>query len=219
MKRIFGLILAMGLAWAGVMHVHAQDAETIWIAADTTAYKAGEIVIVTVNARSATPVQGFTFQIRYDPACLKPVNAASPISSMNGLSLPQTAGLVDASFASTTPETVNGVLAEIQFLSLASCQTDLVLESAGLAIRNQSGFAAPLGGVATGEKSIALNIGPGAGVSQPTQPVVGTPLPLDVQRASQPNLTTWAISLLLVIIVLGGAMFWLLKLSNKGPAR
>jgi cohesin domain-containing protein len=219
MKRIFGFLLAMGLAWTVVANVHAQDAETIWIAANTTAYEAGETVIVTVNARAATPIQGFTFQIRYDPACLKPVNAASPIPSMNGLLLPQTPGLVDASFASTTPQIVDGVLAEVQFLSLASCQTNLVLESAALAIRNQSGFAEPLSGIGAGEKSLALDIGPGTGVAQSTPPLVGTPLPLGTKGATQPNLIIWAVITLLVLIVLGGVMFWLLKLSNRGPAR
>ena len=122
------------------------------LTSNTSAYKTGETVLVTVNAVSGTPVQGFTFQIRYDPACLQPVNATSPIPGMNGLSLPQTTGLVDASFASTTPQTANGILAEVRFVTLGGCQTNLTLESAALAIRNKSGFAAPLAGVTVGEK-------------------------------------------------------------------
>jgi len=37
---------------------------------------------------------------------------------------------VDGSYASTTPQTVNGVLAEVRFTALQGCQTGLYLESA-----------------------------------------------------------------------------------------
>jgi hypothetical protein len=77
---------------------------------------------------------------------------------MNALPLPQITGLVDGSYASTTPQTVNGLLAEVRFITLGGCQTNLTLESAALAVRNESGFAAPLAGVTIGEKNIALNI-------------------------------------------------------------
>ena len=75
MKSVFALMLAVMFTVAAVVNVSAQSAESIWLTANTTAYKTGEIVIVTVNAVAATPIQGFTFQIRYDPACLKPINA------------------------------------------------------------------------------------------------------------------------------------------------
>jgi hypothetical protein len=217
MKHILGWILAIVFACSSVLNVLAQADESIWLEASTTGYEAGETVIVTVNARSATPIQGFTFQIHYDPACLKPVNAASPIAGMNGLLLPQQSGLIDASFASTTPGLANGVLAEVRFLSLGTCQTDLVLESAALAVRSQSGYAAPLGGVAIGAKSVALNIAPGSGSSKPTPPVIGTPLPLGVQ-SSRPNLVLWAVITLVVMLGVGGALFRLLGLSRKGPS-
>ena len=92
MKPVTTFILAIIFTFTAVFKVGAQSAETIWLTANTTAYKTGETVLVTVNAVSGTPVQGFTFQIRYDPACLQPVNATSPISGMNGLQLPQTTG-------------------------------------------------------------------------------------------------------------------------------
>src|SRR5688572_19530287 len=136
MKPVAAFILAVIFTTAAVINVSAQAAESIWLTAGTTSYKTEETVMVTVNAMSATPVQGFTFQIRYDPACLRSVNATSPIPGMNGLSLPQTPGLVDASYASTTPQVVNGVLAEVQFVALKGCQTNLTLETAALAIRN-----------------------------------------------------------------------------------
>jgi len=177
MKSITAFILAIACSFLAVISVGAQAAESIWLSANTLAFKTGETVTVTVNAASATPIQGFTFQIRYDPACLQPINATSPIPGMNGLSLPQTDGLVDASFASTTPQAATGVLAEVHFVTLAGCQTNLTLESASLAIRNASGFAAPLTGVTMGEKNVGLVIDQAAGVPSTPQ-LYGTPLAL-----------------------------------------
>ena len=71
---------------------------------------------------------------------------------MNGLPLPQITGQVDGSYASTTPQTINGVLAEVRFVTLGGCQTNLKLESAALAIRNEAGFAAPLADVTVGKE-------------------------------------------------------------------
>jgi len=157
-KRIIPILLAILIALIGIRTAYAQGAETIWLSAVNTSYKTGETVLVTVNASSATPVQGFTFQIRYDPECLRPVNASSPIAGMNGLQLPQLTGLVDGSYASTTPQTINGALAEVRFTALQGCETSLYLESAALAIRNVEGFAAPLLSVLVGERNVSLFI-------------------------------------------------------------
>lgn len=187
--------------------VQAQSAETIWIAASTTSFKTGETVIVTVNAATTSPVQGFTFQIKYDPACLKPVNASSSVPGMNGLSLPQITGLVDASFASTTPQSTNGVLAEVRFVTLGACQTNITLESAALVIKNESGFAAPLPGVTIGEKTIAFAVSAEKGTSQDA-PLLGTPLPLGAEPASTtaaslPTGTVVVLSIIGVFILIG----------------
>ena len=147
--------------------VNAQAAETIWIQSNTTAFKTNETVIVTINATSATPVQGFNAQIRYDPSCLEPENGISPITGMNGLAVPQQAGLVDVSFASTTPQMVNGVLAEVRFTALRGCQTGLNLETAALVVRNESGFAAPVGNVSIDQNPIPLSINSEMGTPQP----------------------------------------------------
>lgn len=218
MKSVTAFILAIVLTFTAVIKVCAQSAETIWLTANTMAFKTGETVVVNVNANTATPIQGFTFQIRYDPACLQPVNAVSPITGMNGLSLPQVKGLVDASFASTTPQTANGILAEVRFLTLAGCQTNLTLESAALAIRNESGFAAPLAGVTVGEKNIALNIDKAIGTSA-TQPVVGTPLILGETPSSDDS--TFPIWLLVVLGILlsAGVMFGVFKLLGQGTTQ
>jgi len=217
MKLILAFILAVILFFSTGFVVNAQTAESIWLAANTTSYKRGETVTVTVNVSSVTPIQGFTFQIRYDPACLQPTNAASPIPGMNGLSLPQTAGLVDASFASTTPQPANGVLAEVQFLALAGCQTTLALESASLAIRNASGFAAPLPGVTIGQNNVMLNIDNAVGESQ-GQPLVGTPLPLGPPGSSEANdsvVRTAILILLFVVVVIFIIIFVVYKLLRR----
>jgi hypothetical protein len=214
MKSLTALILAIVFTIAAVMNVNAQGTESIWLTANTTAYKTGETVSVTLNAASATPIQGFTFQIRYDPDCLKPVNAISPIPGMNGLPLPQLRGQVDGSYASTSPQTVNGVLAEIRFVALGGCQTDLMLESAALAIRNAEGFAAPLNGVMVGERNISLNIDKEVGTSQSTQPITGAILPLDPPPPTYSKIPGWVVGLLAILLI-AGMVFGGVKLFRK----
>jgi hypothetical protein len=222
MKQITSILLAIIFALSIVLNVNAQSAETIWLSATTTSYKTQETVITTVNAVSGTPIQGFTFQIRYDPACLQPVGATSPIPGMNGLSLPQTPGLVDATFASTTPQTAGGVIAEVRFLTLGGCQTNLVLESAALAIRNADGFAAPLPGVAVGaNNNVALNIDKAIGNSQVAAPVAGgTPLPLGnepVVPSNKQDLSFWLIIGFLGVVVAGGIIITIRLLRKPAP--
>lgn len=202
MRHITAFVLAIILSFSFAFKVQAQAYETIWLTASAASFKTGETVTVWVNAASVTPIQGFTFQIRYDPACLKPLNAASPIQGMNGLGLPQSAGLVDASFASTSPQAANGVLAEVRFETLGGCQTNLVLESAALAIRDASGFAAPLPGVKLGESNIALAIDSAPG-DPSSQALAGTPLPLDPTPASSsgPGLSVWLIAVVTVLLI------------------
>lgn len=208
MKTLTACILAIALIFTVAMNVNAQGAESIWLTANTTAYKTGETVSVLLNASSATPIQGFTFQVRYDPDCLRPVNAVSPIPGMNGLPLPQLSGQVDGSYASTTPQTINGVLAEIRFVALGGCQTDLMLESAALAVRSAEGFAAPLNNVMVGERTVALNIDKEVGVPQSESSISGSILPLDPPPPTYPTIPGWVIGalgfLLIVGLILGG---------------
>jgi len=205
MKRMIACAFAILLAFTTAVNARAQTAESIWLTASTVAYKTGETVLVTLNANSATPIQGFTFQIRYDPACLRPVNASSPIPGMNGLPLPQLTGQVDGSYASTVLQTTNGVLAEVRFTALKGCQTALTLESAALAIRNPEGFAAPLPGVLIGESSVALNIDKELVASQSVQPVSGSILPLDPPENVGGGITGWVIGIgMLIILLFGG---------------
>jgi len=218
MKRVSAFLLAIAFGFSVFISVHAQTAESIWLTASTTAYKTGETVTVTVNAASATPVQGFTFQIRYDPKCLKPVNASSPVPGMNGLSLPQTSGLVDASYASTTPQTINGVLAEVYLVALKGCQTNLTLESAALAIKNASGFAAPLPGMTISASDVALKIDKEVGVAQPAQAIAGANLPLEPTRPAEvkQNNSGLLIGLLVVLFVVGAGFVLFMRLQKGG---
>ena len=221
MKSIYAVTFAIVLSFAIAVNVSAQTTESIWLTASTTSYKTGETVTVALNANSATPIQGFTFQIRYDPACLRPVNASSPVPGMNGLPLPQLTGQVDGTYASTTPQTVNGLLAEVRFITLGGCQTDLTLESAALAIRNESGFAAPLAGVTLGEKNIALNIDKEVGVPQSAQPISGSILPLDPPPATNRGIPGWAIgllaTLLVVVLIFGAFKFFRTRSAAAQP--
>jgi len=210
MKSIPAFLLAILLTFIVVLNVSAQTTEGIWLTANTTAYKTGETVIVAVNASAATPIQGFTFQIRYDPACLKPINAVSTVPGMNALPLPQLSGLADGSYASTTPHTVNGVLAEVRFKALSGCQTNLTLESAALAIRNESGFAAPLAGVTIDQKEIALSLDKEVGVAEEL-PVTGSVLPLEPPPAVKQGIPVLGIGLLVFLLIVGmlfGAYKW-----------
>ena len=214
MKSLTAFLLAIALTFTLAINANAQSTESIWLTVDTTTYKTRETVVATLHASSATPVQGFTFQIRYDPACLKPVNAVSQVPGMNALPLPQISGLADGSYASTTPQTINGVLAEVRFVTLGGCQTDLKLESAALAIRSESGFAAPLTNVTVAKESVALTIDKALGEAS-AESLAGSILPLEPPPATNPGIPTWAIALLSILLV-GGILFGAFKYLKIG---
>jgi len=136
---------------------------------------------------------------------------------MNGLPLPQLTGVADGSYASTTPQAVNGVLAEVRFTALKGCQTNLTLDSAALAIRNEAGFAAPLSGVTLGEKNIVLNIDKEAVEPQAAEPVSGALLQLDPPPPTNQGIPGWLIGLLALLLVFGG-IFVLFKRLPQGTA-
>lgn len=220
MKRLtIAYLLAILIAFSLAVGVQAQASESIWLTAGNTAYKTGETVFVTLNASSATPIQGFTFQIRYDPSCLKPVNASSPIPGMNGLPLPQLTGLVDGSYASTAPQSANGILAEIKFTALKGCQTGLTLESAALAIRNAEGFAAPLSTVLVGERNVALSIDSEVVAAQPAQPESGSILSLEPPPAVDRGIPQWLIIAAVIAGLLGLLFVSSIKLIRMGVSK
>lgn len=220
MKRITAFAFALLFAFTIATHASAQTAESIWLTASTTAYKTGETVLVTLNTSSATTIQGFTFQIRYDPSCLRPVNASSPIPGMNGLPLPQLTGLVDGSYASTAPQTVSGILAEVRFTALKGCETGLYLESAALAVRNAEGFAAPLSGVTVGERNVSISVNSEVGTTQPSQPESGSVLPLDPPEAGL-GIPGWMLAGFVLAILAGLFIFMAVayRLFRSGASR
>ena len=157
MKHLTALFLALLLSFITAWGVGAQAANSIWMEINQQTYNPGDDVIVSINANSVTPIQGLSFQIRYDPACLQPGTPAGQLPGLNYLSVPQTEGLVDAIFASTTPLSANGALAQIRFKTLAACQTSLNLEKASLSVLDTSKMAVPLPGISLGTSSAALN--------------------------------------------------------------
>lgn len=218
MKRLIVFVFAILSTLMVTVEASAQTTDSIWLTANTTAYKTGETVVVALNSSSATPIQGFTFQIRYDPDCLRPVNASSPIPGMNGLPLPQLTGLVDGSYASTTPQTVSGILAEVKFTALKECQTGLTLESAALAIRNPEGFAAPLSGVSIGERNLSLNIDRQVAAPQPAQvESSGSILPLAPPKA-EPGIPLWMTIGIMFAILAASLMFGTFQAFRTGTA-
>ena len=212
MKRVIACTFAALLALILTVSVKAQSAESIWLTTNTKNYKTGETVLVILNASSGTLIQGFTFQIRYDPACLQPINASSPISGMNGLPLPQISGLADGSYASTTPQAVNGVMAEVRFTALKGCQTDLALEDAMLAVRNAEGFAVSLPGIEIGKRNLSLFIDNAVGATNDSQPdESGSILPLAPQEVDQ-GIQIWLIWIMLAIFASVTVAFGVYKL-------
>jgi hypothetical protein len=214
MKSISAFFLAIVLTFTGFIHGNAQSTESIWLTVNTPTYKTRETVIATLHAASATPIQGFTFQIRYDPACLKPINAVSQVPGMNALPLPQISGLADGSYASTTPQAINGTLAEVRFEALGGCQTNLTLESAALAIRNESGFAAPVQDVTIAKESVVLKIDKALGEAS-TEALNGSVLPLEPPPAATQGIPAWAIVLISILLVIG-LLFGAFKLLKVG---
>lgn len=217
MKNLSVLILLIVVSLSSALTVHAQTAETFWIQSNAAAFKTNETVTVTVNAISATPIQGFTAQIRYDPACLQPLNGTSPISGMNGLAVPQQAGLADVSFASTTPLTVNGVLAELRFTALKGCQTSLTIESAALVVRSEAGLAVPVSGININQTPLALSIDSAKGNSQPEISGASV-LPLAPAAAAKASPLNWRtmglLGLTVIIIASIIGLFTVLKPSR-----
>jgi hypothetical protein len=144
------------------------------------------------------------------------VNASSPIPGMNGLPLPQLTGLVDGSYASTTPQTVSGILAQVKFTALKGCQTGLTLESAALAIRDAQGFAAPLSGVLIGERNLALNIDREVAAPQPAQvEPAGSILPLAPSKVDQ-RIPLWMMAGILFMILAASLIFGAFQLFRMG---
>lgn len=221
MKNLWILLCLVALSFIFVFPVRAQTQESMWLQAVNTVYKTNETVILTLNGISATPIQGFTAQIRYDPDCLQPINGVSPISGMNGLAVPQDAGMTDVSFASTAPQLVNGVLVELHFAALKSCQTVINIETAAFVIRNESGFAVPVSGVNVNKDPVAIIISSAVGTPESNILADGVlPLAPSVSSDTEQQAVHWwtvgMIALAIIpIIFIFIALYKLLKPPSK----
>ena len=221
MKQLTALFFALILMFGNIFAVSAQAAETIWMETSKEAYAPGETITVILKANTATPIQGFTFQLRYDPSCLQPNTPTSQLAGLNYMSVPQATGLVDAIFASTTPVSANGALAQVDFSTLASCQTSLNLENATLATANASGIAAPLPGISLGTSSLVLNVG---GSDAAAAPQAGSTAAVSPTPTSSPtsNPLTWLLlplAILVALVVLAGLIILAVVLiRNRQPS-
>jgi hypothetical protein len=206
LKQLTAILFALILSFGFILGVNAQAAESIWMETSQNTYSAGEAVTVTIKAISATPIQGFTFRINYDPACLQPDPPTSLLSGLNYMSVPQTAGVVDAIFASPTPLNANGALAEVKFNALANCQTSLKLESASLAIADASGMAVSLPGISLGASSLDLSVGGGSSplptLGPESNPAGGPGIELTPATIAPPLPFNWLILLLFALLCL-----------------
>ena len=229
MKHLTAFLLAFILLLSTSMHSFAQAADTIWMETDKDSYSPGEPVTVTIKANSAAPVQGFTFSLRYDPACLQPETPASLVTGLNYMALPQADGIVSAIFASTTKINVNGGIASVVFNARSSCQTSLSLVKASLAVANADGLAAELPGISLGTSSIMITVA-GAGGSQASgQPEISTPsvtaepsaglaetTPETIPETSTDQLNlVYPISVIGGLLLLGGAAYFLYPVMKK----
>lgn len=171
MKPISAIFLVIIFLFSTVFHANAQSADTIWIEATNQNHAIGEVVTVNLHAVTSTPIQGFAFQLSYDPSCVQPEQPSSSQTGMNSFPLPQETGLVDASFYSAAPQPISGPLTEIKFTLLAVCDATIKLENASLMILDETGIAHQLDGITLGTNMISLSTGniPAADVSEEAQ--------------------------------------------------
>lgn len=167
LKKLSVCLIALFLVLTAYRAAFAQAASTIWLETDRQTAGPSDLITIKLNASSGTPVQGFAFQLSYDPACLQPESLTSLLPGLNNLEVPQKPGLVDAIFASTQPLQVNGSLAAVTFKPLAACQNNLILQKASLAIRDASGIAQPVPDVRMGASSLVITVSAAAPQATP----------------------------------------------------
>jgi len=158
LKQLTALILTLLIALSALTGVSAQADETIWMEIDKESFTVGESITVTLKTNTTRPVQGFTYQLRYDPVCLQPGIPLSKAAGLNTMAVPQTEGMVEAVFASTTPIDVSGSLSEVKFNTLKNCQTSLKLEKANLVVADENGMAVAQSGISMGISSLLINV-------------------------------------------------------------
>lgn len=174
MKRTQRGLVAMMVVMATLFTTYATYAQAInaiSISADTTRQGEKTVLQVTVAASAIEKIQGITFQLKYDPACLQPSGFQSLVLNLNNTSMPQNAGLVEGIFTSTEPLTANGGMVNVNFTPLKACQNELGLVKADLVVLSPEGFAQPMSGVSVNTEPVTISVGPEqvSGSIEPTQ--------------------------------------------------
>lgn len=151
MKQVYRVILlvamlAVILSNPGITYAQASD--SIGFSSRLVEQNQQTQVEVIISASSSTPIQGISFLLKYDPACLRPSGMRSLVLNLNNTSMPQTDAAVEGIFTSTKPLPANGNLVLISFIPTSACQSQISLEKAQLIILDGEGLAQPLNGVA-----------------------------------------------------------------------
>ena len=232
MKRSFLLFLTLFLLIANVVGVGAsapaQTAETIWITTDKVTFSGDEPVRVMILANSATPIQGFSFRLQYDPACLQVKSSDKSIAQLSNMSMKQEPGIVEGIYTSTEPITINGQLVEVQFVGIKECTTALQLASASLMALNADRIAVELEGITVDKTPV--NIGFSSASSQPAataQSIAVLDDPNQVitedptAQAAPGSMLTWYLvgGGALIALLLAGAIALLVVLIRKRTPR
>jgi hypothetical protein len=189
--KIFGIISVFLLSLALVLPVTAQSGDGVWIEVDQQTFRVSEIATIIVYGNASVPIQGYTFQLRYDPACLQFKKTTNLVNNMNSSPLPEEPGLVDETFYSTTPQSVNGQLTEVTFATISPCAASIALENAALVVLDAAKMPQPLQlSLSASELTLAVNgpiepgsILPGPDMSQTSIPVENTATPVPIISA------------------------------------
>jgi len=147
MKQI--LLLMLILAVSGLIPFQAAQAESanrLSLIESPSSAAASQQVLVLLQGHVNTPSQGFNMVLNYDPACLQLVkHAPTGLLPADAFQAERaSAGTLDVTYTLLGGEkTFRGVgpLLEIEFKTLASCQTQLNLVTAKLIAPDAQGLA------------------------------------------------------------------------------
>ncbi len=238
MKPLFFLSILM-LTLGFVFPVAAETADSVWIESEQQFLQVGETITITVRTSVSVPLQGYTFQLGYDPACLQLQETTNLISGMNSLPTPEETGFVEATYFSAVPQVIDTALATVSFVVLSACDTVITLQDVNLTIPAPDGMPVklvldiPVSGISFsfgGIQVLATNTPPpltsptnipqststpGQTASTPTSPT--TPPP-------PPSLSSWFFVLMTsavgIMAIIAGIMFKSLRRvsSRSTPA-
>lgn len=156
--RVFIFLAILATAIINPYISYAQSPESITISSRVVEQNQQTQVEVVIAATSATPIQGISFLIKYDPDCLRPSGMRSLVLNLNNTSMPQSESAVEGIFTSTDPLPANGNMVMVTFIPAAACQTELALEKAQLIVLNNEGLAQPLIGVSVDKSPVPVSI-------------------------------------------------------------